>query len=94
MSLPFEVCQPQDIVQVTRVVILILLQLKNKDLFKNKAYVDGKWIDAPNGKTFEVFGTKAEHRSTSYATRLLSLNPSLTITQTPATANHGPLSRS
>jgi len=32
------------------------LQLKDPSLFKQQAYVNGKWIDAKSGKTFEVHG--------------------------------------
>ena len=28
--------------------------LKNKNLLKNKAYINGAWVDAKSGKTFEV----------------------------------------
>ena len=31
------------------------LMLKNKNLLKNKAYINGAWVDAKSGKTFEVF---------------------------------------
>ena len=30
------------------------MQLKDKDLFRTKAYVDGQWIDADDGSTFAV----------------------------------------
>ena len=30
------------------------VMLKNKNLLKNKAYVNGAWVDAKSGKTFEV----------------------------------------
>ena len=29
--------------------------LKNKNLLKDKAYINGNWVDAKSGKTFEVF---------------------------------------
>jgi len=35
---------------------LTALQLKDPSLFKQQAYVNGKWIDAKSGKTFEVHG--------------------------------------
>lgn len=28
--------------------------LKDKTLLKNKSYINGKWVDAVSGKTFEV----------------------------------------
>ena len=28
--------------------------LKNKNLLKNKAYINGAWVDAKSGKIFEV----------------------------------------
>lgn len=28
--------------------------LKDKTLLKNKGYIDGKWVDAGSGRTFEV----------------------------------------
>ena len=30
------------------------IMLKNKNLLKNKAYINGAWVDAKSGKTFEV----------------------------------------
>ena len=30
------------------------MMLKNKNLLKNKAYINGVWIDAKSGKSFEV----------------------------------------
>ena len=30
------------------------VMLKNKNLLKNKAYINGAWVDAKSGKTFEV----------------------------------------
>ena len=30
------------------------VMLKNKNLLKNKAYINGTWVDAKSGKTFEV----------------------------------------
>src|SRR4051812_637217 len=30
------------------------MQLRNKNLFRQQCYVDGKWIDADNKKTFSV----------------------------------------
>lgn len=33
-----------------------LIQLKDKSLLKNKAFVNGKWVTANLGKTFEVNG--------------------------------------
>ena len=30
------------------------VMLKNKNLLKNKAYVNGAWVDAKSGKSFEV----------------------------------------
>ena len=30
------------------------MMLKNKNLLKNKAYINGAWIDAKSGKSFEV----------------------------------------
>jgi hypothetical protein len=32
------------------------MQLKDKSLLKNQAFVDGKWVFANSGKTFEVTG--------------------------------------
>ena len=31
------------------------LQLKDKDLFKQQCFINGKWENAENGDTFEVF---------------------------------------
>jgi succinate-semialdehyde dehydrogenase/glutarate-semialdehyde dehydrogenase len=31
-------------------------ELKDKSLFIQKAYVNGEWVDAKSGKTFEVHG--------------------------------------
>ena len=31
-------------------------QLKDPSLFKQQSYVDGEWVDARSGKTFEVKG--------------------------------------
>jgi succinate-semialdehyde dehydrogenase/glutarate-semialdehyde dehydrogenase len=33
------------------------LQLKDQSLFIEKAYVNGEWVEAQSGKTFEVHGT-------------------------------------
>ncbi|RYC54892.1 hypothetical protein CHU98_g11322, partial [Xylaria longipes] len=33
---------------------LINLQLKDPDLFRNNAYVDGQWIEAKSGKRFDI----------------------------------------
>ena len=30
------------------------VMLKNKNLLKDKAYINGNWVDAKSGKTFEV----------------------------------------
>ena len=30
------------------------MMLKNKNLLKNKAYINGNWVDAKSGKTFKV----------------------------------------
>ena len=30
------------------------IMLKNKNLLKNKAYINGAWVDAKSGKSFEV----------------------------------------
>ena len=30
------------------------VMLKNKNLLKNKAYINGAWVEAKSGKTFEV----------------------------------------
>ena len=30
------------------------MMLKNKDLLKNKAYINGAWVDAKSGESFEV----------------------------------------
>jgi hypothetical protein len=32
------------------------IQLNDKSLLKNQTYVNGEWIDAKSGKTFEVHG--------------------------------------
>lgn len=32
-------------------------QLNDKSLLKSQTYVNGEWIDAKSGKTFEVHGT-------------------------------------
>jgi len=32
------------------------LQLKDQSLLKTQAYVNGEWIGARSGKTFEVYG--------------------------------------
>ena len=31
------------------------LQLKDKDLFKQQCFINGKWVEADSGDTFEVF---------------------------------------
>ena len=36
--------------------ILTLWQLNDKSLLKDKAYVNGEWVGARSGKTFEVHG--------------------------------------
>jgi hypothetical protein len=33
-------------------------QLKDKSLLKDKTYVNGEWIGAKSGKTFEVHGNR------------------------------------
>jgi hypothetical protein len=33
-------------------------QLNDKSLLKNQTYVNGEWIDAKSGKTFEVHGMR------------------------------------
>ena len=35
----------------------VLPQLNDPSLFKDKTYVNGEWIGAKSGKTFEVHGT-------------------------------------
>ena len=30
------------------------LKIKNKDLMKDKAYIDGQWVGADSGKSFDV----------------------------------------
>ena len=32
------------------------LQLKDQSLFIEKAYINGEWVDAKSGETFEVHG--------------------------------------
>lgn len=32
-------------------------ELKDKSLFIQKAYVNGEWVNAKSGKTFEVHGS-------------------------------------
>jgi hypothetical protein len=32
------------------------LQLKNADLFKDKSYVNGNWVEAKSGKRFDIVG--------------------------------------
>ena len=39
-----------------KILTVVLIQLKDKSLLKNKAFVDGKWLFANSGKTFEVTG--------------------------------------
>lgn len=36
-------------------------ELKDKSLFIQKAYVNGEWVDAKSGKTFEVHGSSQFH---------------------------------
>ena len=36
------------------------VMLKNKNLIKNKAYINGAWVDAKSGKTFEVLNPLME----------------------------------
>ena len=30
------------------------MKIKNKELFKEQCYIDGKWVDSRNNKTIEV----------------------------------------
>ena len=34
----------------------LLYQLNDPYLFRQKAYVNGEWIDAKDGKTFDIYG--------------------------------------
>lgn len=36
-------------------------QLNDPSLLKTQTYVNGEWIDAKSGKTFEVFGAALPH---------------------------------
>jgi hypothetical protein len=36
------------------------MQLKDKSLFIQKAFVNGEWVDAESGKTFEVHGIEPQ----------------------------------
>jgi hypothetical protein len=37
-------------------VLTEILQLKDQSLFIEKAYINGEWVDAKSGETFEVHG--------------------------------------
>jgi succinate-semialdehyde dehydrogenase/glutarate-semialdehyde dehydrogenase len=43
--------------------------LSDKSLLKSKAYVNGQWIDAISGKTFEIHGRCYTHFSVAYPTK-------------------------
>lgn len=55
-------------------------KLKNPDLFKDKSYVDGEWVEAKSGKRFDVIGTSP----------LPHPKLSLTKSQIQETAKSGP----
>lgn len=42
--------------RVPRLLTTTQLKLKNPDLFRDKAYVNGEWIEAKSGKRFDVIG--------------------------------------
>jgi hypothetical protein len=42
-------------------------QLKDQSLFIEKAYINGEWVGAQSGKTFEVHGRIHATRHFSYA---------------------------
>jgi len=37
-----------------------LPQLNDPSLFRQKAYINGEWIDAKDGKTFDVYGVSPD----------------------------------
>jgi len=36
--------------------LLPKIPLKNRDLYHDQAYVDGRWVEAKSGKRFEIIG--------------------------------------
>jgi succinate-semialdehyde dehydrogenase/glutarate-semialdehyde dehydrogenase len=38
--------------------------LKDPSLFIEKSYINGEWVDAKSGQTFEVHGKQAAEQST------------------------------
>ena len=41
------------------------VMLKNKNLLKNKAYINGNWVEAKSGKSFEVINPSKRERNNS-----------------------------
>ena len=41
----------------------LLSQLNDPSLFKQQAFINGKWVDAKSGQTFDVYGTTRQETS-------------------------------
>lgn len=44
----------------------ITTRLKDSSLFHEKAYINGQWVDAKSGASFEVVGTSARSNACGY----------------------------
>jgi hypothetical protein len=41
----------------------LLHELNDPSLFRQKAYVNGEWIDAKDGKTFDIYGLSPDMKT-------------------------------